>query len=100
MKKSSTPSAAAAKKKKRRAPVQTGTMRIVVTNIDTGKNRIVVNLPMSLAHTGIKLGVRFAPGLRDEEMTAIAKAVKAGETGKIFEATNEAEREHVEIFVE
>jgi hypothetical protein len=74
--------------------------RVRVTDLTTGKTKVNVNIPMGLVNVGIKMGARFAPGLEGEQMEAIAEALKSGATGKILEATDEEDRERVEIFVE
>jgi hypothetical protein len=74
--------------------------RVRVTDLATGKTKANVNIPMGLVNVGIKMGARFAPGLEGEQMEAIAEALKSGAVGKILEATDEEDGEHVEIFVE
>lgn len=75
-------------------------LRIRVTDSRSGKAKVSVNLPMSLVSTGIKMGARFAPGLESEQLEALSEALKAGQTGKIIDVTDEESGEHVEIFVE
>ena len=75
-------------------------LRIRVTDARSGKAKVSVNLPMSLVSTGIKMGARFAPGLEGEQLEALSEALKAGQTGKIIDVTDEETGEHVEIFVE
>jgi hypothetical protein len=74
--------------------------RVRVTDLNTGRPKVNVNIPMGLVQVGIKMGARFAPGLDSEHMQAIAEALKSGAVGKIIEATDEEDGELVEIFVE
>jgi hypothetical protein len=74
--------------------------RVRVTDLKTGKAKVNVNIPMSLVNVGMKMGARFAPNLEAEQMEALAEALKAGQTGKIIDVTDEEDGEHVEIFVE
>jgi hypothetical protein len=74
--------------------------RVRVTDLHTGKTKVNVNIPMGLVQVGIKMGARFAPGLENEQMEAIAEALRSGMVGKIVEATDEEDGELVEIFVE
>lgn len=74
--------------------------RVRVTDMNTGRNKVNVNIPMGLVNVGIKMGARFAPGLESEQMEAIAEALRSGMVGKIVEATDEEDGERVEIFVE
>jgi len=36
-------------------------LRVRVTDLDTGRNTVNVNIPMSLVTVGLKMGARFAP---------------------------------------
>jgi hypothetical protein len=74
--------------------------RVRVTDVNTGKPKVNVNIPMGLVNVGIKMGARFAPGLEAEQMEMIAEALKSGAVGKIIDVTDEEDGEHVEIFVE
>lgn len=74
--------------------------RVRVTDLATGKTKVNVNVPMGLVNVGLKMGARFAPNLDQEQMEALAEALKTGAMGKIVDVTNEEDGEHVEIFVE
>jgi hypothetical protein len=74
--------------------------RVRVTDLATGKTKVNVNIPMGLVNVAIKMGARFAPGLEADQMEMIAEALKSGAMGKIVDATDEEDGEHVEIFVE
>ena len=37
--------------------------RVRVTDVQTGRNKVNVNIPMGLVNVGIKMGARFAPCL-------------------------------------
>ena len=74
--------------------------RVRITDTNSGKTKVNVNIPMSLVQVGIKMGARFAPGVEGEQMEAIAEAIKAGQMGKIVDVDDQESGEHVEIFVE
>ena len=46
------------------------------------------------------MGARFSPEVDEEQMEALAEALKSGLSGKIIDVTDEDDGEHVEIFVE
>ena len=75
-------------------------LRIRVTDTSTGKAKVNVNLPIGLINVGLKLGARFSPDVDEEQMEALAEALKSGLSGKIIDVTDEDDGEHVEIFVE
>ena len=73
-------------------------LRIRVTDLETGAQKVDMRLPWGLVNAGINLGARFA---RDEiEMEGFVEAVQAGTEGKIMEVIDEEDAERVEIFVE
>jgi hypothetical protein len=74
--------------------------RVRVTDTKTGKAKVNVNIPMGLVNVGLKMGARFAPGLETEQLEAMAEALKSGQTGKIIDVTDDADGEHVEVFIE
>jgi len=74
--------------------------RVRVTDLNTGKTKVNVNIPVGLLNVGIKMGARFAPGFDSTQMEAVAEAIRSGALGKIIETTDEEDGERVEIFVE
>lgn len=92
--------------KKRKAP---GTMdqpsaprwfRVRVTDLETGRDKVNVNLPMSLVDVGTRMGARFAPELEDMDFHDIMEQIKGGAQGKIIEVEDAEDGERVEIYVE
>ncbi len=72
-----------------------------VTDLNTGKRKVNVNIPLGLVDVGLKMGAKFAPaGLEGLDMNQIMAAIKSGDGGKIVDVENEEENEHVEIYVE
>jgi hypothetical protein len=74
--------------------------RVTVTDLETGKNKVNVNLPMSLVDVGTRLGARFAPELEGMDFNDIIQQVKSGAQGKIIEVEDLEGGERVEIYVE
>ena len=74
--------------------------RVRVTDMESGRNKVNVNIPMGLVNVGIKMGARFAPEMDGMEYEQIMDAVKSGQQGKIMDVTDEESGERVEIFVE
>ncbi|MFZ5916301.1 MAG: SHOCT-like domain-containing protein [Chloroflexota bacterium] len=75
-------------------------MRVRVVDLNTGRNKVNVNIPMSLVNVGIKMGARFAPDLEDVDYAEILEAIRSGAQGKIVDVTDEIDGERVEIFIE
>lgn len=74
--------------------------RVRVTDRNTGKPKVHVNIPVGLVNVGLRMGARFAPGVDQSQMQMVMEALKSGATGKVLEATDEETGELVEIFVE
>jgi hypothetical protein len=75
-------------------------LRIRVTDIATGRSKASVQIPIGLMDAGMKIGAHFAPEVEGVDMTRVLDAVRAGASGKIIDVTDDADGEHVEIFVE
>ncbi len=74
--------------------------RVRVTDLETGKDKVNVNLPMSLVDVGTRMGARFAPELEDMDFDEIVEQIRSGAQGKIVEVEDVEEGERVEIYVE
>ena len=74
--------------------------RVRVTDLETGKSKVNVNLPMSLVDVGTRMGARFAPELEDMDFRDIIEQIKSGAQGKIIEVEDVEDGERVEIYVE
>ena len=74
--------------------------RVRVTDLATGKNKVNVNIPMSLVNVGIKMGARFIPKDVDVDLEETIEQIRNGAQGKMIDAINEEDGERVEIFIE
>jgi hypothetical protein len=81
-------------------PSQPRWFRVRVTDLETGRNKVNVNLPMSLVEVGTRMGARFSPELEDLDFHDIIEQVKSGAQGKIVEVEDMDGGERVEIYVE
>jgi hypothetical protein len=75
-------------------------MRIRVTDLNTGRAKVNVNLPMGLVSLGVKMGARFAPEMEDIDLDEVIQAIKDGAQGKIVEVEDEEDNERVQIYIE
>ena len=74
--------------------------RVRVTDLQTGKSKVNVNIPMGLVNVGIKMGARFAPEMEGVDLANLAELVRSGATGKLIEVEDLEDGERVEIFIE
>lgn len=75
-------------------------MRVRVTDLDSGKTSVNVNLPIGLVNVGLRMGARFVPDMEGYEIEEISEALSQGLTGKIVDIVDEDEGKRVEIYVE
>jgi len=75
-------------------------LRVRITDVNSGKTKVNVNIPMSLVNVGIKLGARFTPSHADVNYDEIMDAIKSGASGKLVDIEDNESGEHVEIWVE
>ncbi|HEY1409653.1 MAG TPA: hypothetical protein VF434_11970, partial [Promineifilum sp.] len=74
--------------------------RVRITDVNTGRNKVNVNIPMGLVNVGIKMGAKFAPEIEGDKLEGILDAVRSGQHGKVMDIVDEEDGERVEIFVE
>jgi hypothetical protein len=76
-------------------------LRVRVTDIDTGKESIRVNLPIGLVNVGLRMGARFVPDIDQElAMEELTEALEQGLTGKIVDIVDDKDGQRVELFIE
>ena len=81
----------------------TGHMRslhVRVTDLDTGRPKVTVNLPMSLVQVGLTFGSKFAPELDGLDWQAIVDALNDETTGRLVEVEDLEKGERVEVYAD
>jgi hypothetical protein len=81
-------------------PARPRTLRVKVTDRNSGRNKLNVTIPVGLVDVAIKMGARFAPEMGGMDMSAIQAAIREGAQGRILSIDDEDDQERVEIFVE
>lgn len=75
-------------------------LRVRVTDMATGRNKVIVNLPTTLVNWGMKVGARYAPEVADLDFNELSKLIESGAGGKLVEVFDEEDGEHVEVFID
>jgi hypothetical protein len=75
-------------------------LRVRVTEVNSGRSKATVQIPISLMEAGMKIGAHFAPEIDGVNMDQLMEALRSGMTGKIIDVVDDEDGEHVEIFVE
>jgi hypothetical protein len=74
--------------------------RVRVTDMNTGKTKTSVNIPLGLMEWGMQIGAQFAPEVSNIKLDQLHEMLDAGMEGKIVDVIDEEDGEHVEIFIE
>ena len=75
-------------------------LRVRVTDVESGKQQVNVNLPFQMVRVGLRMGARFAPEMDGIEMEELLAAVQSGMSGKVLDIIDDEDGQHVEIYVE
>ena len=74
--------------------------RVRVTNLETGRTKVNVNLPLSLVKVGLKMGAHFSPDIEDFDWDELMTAIQEGAAGKLVEVEDVEDGEKVEVYVD
>lgn len=79
--------------------------RVRVLDLETGKAKVNVNLPIALIDVGLNIGLKFVPeGAMGQasgvDIQQLLEAIKHGASGKLVEVEDEDEGIRVEVIVE
>lgn len=81
-------------------PGQPKWLRVRVVDLNSGSNKVNINIPISLVNVGLRMGARFAPEVEGLDFDEVLEAIRSGAQGKILEVMDEEGGERVEIFIE
>ena len=74
--------------------------RVRVKNLETGKNKVSVNIPMPMVKFGLKIGRQFSPDLNELDLDEMYAAIGESEQGMIVDVQDEESNEHVQVFID
>jgi len=75
-------------------------LRIRVSDLETGRQRVAVNLPLALVPIGLRLGAKYAPEVAQLDPNEILAMLQSGFTGPLVDVEDLDGGEHVQIFIE
>ena len=75
-------------------------LRVRITDLESGKTSVNINMPFSLVNVGLKMGARFVPDMDGIHAQELSEALRQGVTGKIIDIVDEEEGQRVEVYVE
>jgi hypothetical protein len=84
------------------APAKPGQrwMRIRVTDIESGRAKVNVNLPLGWVAAGLRLGANYAPQLEQLDVAQLLRDVEAGGGGQLIDVEDLDDGERVQIFID
>ncbi|MBN1955213.1 MAG: hypothetical protein JW900_09215 [Anaerolineae bacterium] len=76
-------------------------LRINVVDLDSGKGKVNVTIPLGLVNVGLRMAERFAPNDFDDfDFQELGELITSGAIGKLVEVVDAEDNERVEIYVE
>lgn len=74
--------------------------RVRVTDIETGKPRVNIRMPVSVVKSGLKMGAHFSPNIEGMDLHKLSDVIESGEIGQVVDVYDDEDGEHVEVFIE
>ena len=75
-------------------------LRIRVSDIESGRQRVAVNLPLTWVSIGLRIGARFSPEVAGLDPNELMAMLQSGVSGPVVDVENIEDGEHVQIFIE
>lgn len=75
-------------------------LHVRVSNLETGKNKVTVNIPIKMVKFGLKVGGRFTPELAGLDWEELNSMMAEMDSGVLVEVQDEEGGEHVQIYVD
>lgn len=75
-------------------------IHVLVTDIDSGKARVNIRMPINLLNTGIKMGAHLPTEINALNTNQINDSIQRGITGQVLDVMDDDEGERVQIFLE
>lgn len=73
---------------------------VLVTDTSSGKNKVMVNLPIGIVYWGMKVGAKYSPEVAGINLDELGSLLEAGEDGKLVEVIDEEDGEHVVVYID
>jgi hypothetical protein len=75
-------------------------LRVQVTDLNSGKAKVNVTIPIGLVSVGLRMAERFAPDFEGFDMEELEELITSGAVGRMVEVVDEEDGERVEVYVE
>ena len=74
--------------------------RVRVANLETGKNRVTVNIPIRMMKFGLKIGSRFSPEIENLDWNELTGMMQDMKSGMLVDVQDEDSNEHVQVYLD
>lgn len=76
-------------------------MKIRVRDLDTGRNKVNISLPLGIVDMGLGLARRFGADFDSEyNIDEMWQMIKDGERGVLVDVEDEDDNQHVQIYID
>jgi len=75
-------------------------LRIRVSDLESGRQRVAVNLPLSWLSVGLSIGARFSPEVAALDANELLAMLQSGANGQVVDVEDLDDGERVQIFIE
>jgi hypothetical protein len=75
-------------------------LHVRVRDLQSGRNKVTVNIPLGIVKFGLKVGGRFTPELNGLDWNELQGMMNEMESGILVDVEDEEDGEHVQIYVD
>lgn len=77
-----------------------GWLHVRVRDLESGRNKVTVNIPLGMVKFGMKIGGHFSPELNGLDWNELQAMMNEMESGILVDVQDEEGGEHVQVFVD
>ncbi|MBE2198439.1 MAG: hypothetical protein IAE79_07485 [Anaerolinea sp.] len=74
--------------------------RVRVNNLETGKSKVSVNIPLRMFKFGFTIASHFTPEVAGLNMDEMQSMLLEGESGILVDVRDEESQEHVQVYID
>lgn len=75
-------------------------LHVRVRDLQSGRNKVTVNIPLRLVKFGMRVGRKFSPELDDLDWDEITSMMSDMDAGMLVDVQDEEDGEHVQVYVD
>lgn len=75
-------------------------LKVRVRNLETGKNKVTVNLPIGMVRFGLRVAGKFTPEVNGVDLDEMTEMIATGSSGMIVEVEDNDSNEQVLVYLE